>query len=176
MVAQILAPAAKWEPDMNQRSLSLPTTFGVIRSARPADSQRILQMIGQLAAHHGDTATLTHDDLSRDLFGEKPWISIVVAEMGDKLIGYAAMCGLIQLQFGARGMDMHHLFAEAAFRGLGVGRSLVEACKIEAITLSCRYLTVGTHPDNHEAQAFYMSLGFERRDAHPPRFSIKLEP
>lgn len=69
---------------------------------------------------------------------------------------------------------MHHLFTEAAFRGRGVGRSLVEASKITATALSCGYMTVGTHPDNHEAQAFYESLGFQRKDAHPPRFSIQL--
>ncbi len=160
---------------MERRFLPLPTSFGLIRRARPADSHRIVHMVGQLAAYHGDTPTLTHDDLLRDLFSEKPWISIVVAEIGGKPVGYAAMCGLIQLQFGARGMDMHHLFTDAAFRGQGVGRSLVEACKIEAVTLLCRYLAVGTHPDNHNAQAFYTSLGFERRDAHPPRFSIRLE-
>ncbi|KCZ92967.1 N-acetyltransferase [Hyphomonas johnsonii MHS-2] len=124
-------------------------------------------MVGQLAANHGDTPPLTHDDLLRDLFSEKPWISIVVAEIGGKPVGYAAKCGLIQLQFGARGMDRHHLFTDTAFRGQGVDRSLVEACKIEAVTLLCRYVAVGTHPDNHDAQAFYTSLGFERRGAHP---------
>lgn len=159
---------------MKRLSLPLPTSFGVIRRARTADIEQIVQMVTQLAKHHGDTPTLTHEDLARDLFGEKPWIFIVVAEKGEKLIGFAAMCGLIQLQFGVRGMDMHHLFTKEEFRGLGVGRSLVEACKVEAITLSCRYMTVGTHPDNHEAQAFYTSLGFERKDAHPPRFFIGL--
>ena len=160
---------------MEQSSLHLRTNFGSIRNANPMDGQRIVQMVGQLAAHHHDTPSLTLDDLSRDLFCEKPWISILVAEMGRELIGYAAMCGLIQLQFGARGMDMHHLFTEPAFRRQGVGRSLVEACKIAAAASSCRYLAVGTHPDNHEAQEFYTSLGFERRDAHPPRFSIRLD-
>lgn len=161
---------------MEQPFLPLPTAFGVIRRACPADCQPIVQMVGQLAAHHGDTPTLTHDDLARDLFSEKPWISVIVAETGGRLIGYAAMCGLIQLQFGARGMDIHHLFTETTFRGQGVGRNLVEACKTEAGRLSCRYVTVGTHPDNHEAQAFYTSLGFERKDSHPPRFAIRLEP
>lgn len=160
---------------MEQCFLPLPTSFGVIRHAHPADSHRIVQMTGQLAAHHGDTPTMTHEDLLRDLFSEKPWISVVVAEMGGQLIGYAAMCGLIKLQFGERGMDMHHLFIDSAFRGQGVGHSLVEACKIAAVTLSCRYLAVGTHPNNHEAQAFYRALGFERKDAHPPRFMIRLE-
>ncbi|WP_424832994.1 N-acetyltransferase family protein [Ruegeria sp.] len=159
---------------MKQLPLPLPTSFGVIRRARPTDIEQIVQMVTQLAKHHGDKPTITREALARDLFGEIPWIFVVVAETDDKLIGYAAMCRLTRLQFGARGMDMHHLFTEGQFRGQGVGRGLVEACKIEAITLSCSYLTVGTHPENHEAQAFYTSLGFERRDAHPPRFSIRL--
>ncbi|TRW97706.1 GNAT family N-acetyltransferase [Paracoccus sp. M683] len=161
---------------MQQDTFPLTTDFGTIRCARPADSARIVQMIGQLALHHGDSPTLTVADLQRDLFAETPWIHVLVAETQDRLIGYAAMCGLIQLHFGLRGMDLHHLFTDRAHRGGGVGRSLVDACKIKAAALSCRYLTVGTHPDNHRAQAFYESLGFMRRDAHPPRFSIRLDP
>ncbi|WP_299822767.1 GNAT family N-acetyltransferase [uncultured Jannaschia sp.] len=161
---------------MEPRSLPLATAFGSVRRACPADAPRIVEMVGRLATHHGDTATLTQDDLLRDLAGERPWITVLVAETDEKLVGYAAMCGLIQLQFGARGMDMHHLFTATEFRGRGVGRSLVEACRIEANAMSCRYLAVGTHPDNYDAQAFYTSLGFERRDAHPPRFVIRLEP
>ena len=159
---------------MQRNSLPLPTGFGSIRRARPADIPRIVQMVGKLAAHHGDTPTLTPDDLQRDLFGDHPWLHVLVAEAGDQLVGYAAMCGQIRLQFGARGMDMHHLFTEVAYRGQGVGHSLVEACKIEARLLSCHYLNVGAHPDNLPAQAFYESLGFTRRDTHPPRFSMQL--
>lgn len=161
---------------MKRNSLPLQTDFGTIRCADPADAGRIVQMVGMLARHHGDTPTLTVDDLARDAFGETPWIHVLVAEAGGELIGYAALCGLTRLQFGARGMDIHHLFTEAAYRGRGVGHSLVEACRIKAISLSCRHMTVGTHPDNHKAQAFYESLGFQRKDAHPPRFSIPLGP
>lgn len=163
------------EPNMERDTLPLHTDFGMVRSARSEDTERVVQMVGKLTTHHGDTPALTADDLARDLFGENPWIYVLVAEAGDDLVGYAAICGLIRLQFGMRGMDLHHLFTEAAFRGRGVGHSLVEACKLKAISLSCRYLTVGTHPDNHKAQSFYEGLGFERKDAHPPRFSIQLE-
>ncbi|WP_448956103.1 GNAT family N-acetyltransferase [Labrys neptuniae] len=160
---------------MERQALPLQTAFGAIRSARPADAERILQMVEKLAAHHGDASALTLDNLARDLFGQKPWIYMLIAEAGDKLVGYAALCGLSQLQFGARGLDIHHLFTEANFRGGGVGTSLVEGCKIKARMLSCRYLTVGTHPDNHQAQGFYESLGFARRDSHHPRFSMRLD-
>ncbi|WP_313353143.1 GNAT family N-acetyltransferase [Paracoccus sp. (in: a-proteobacteria)] len=161
---------------MERQSLPLQTDFGMVRCALPTDAERIVQMVGTLASHHGDTPAITINDLARDVFGVNPWIYVLVAQAGKDLIGYAALCGLTRLQFGLRGMDMHHLFTEAAFRGRGVGQRLVEASKIKAISLSCSYLTVGTHPNNHRAQAFYAALGFERKDAHPPRFSMQLEP
>jgi ribosomal protein S18 acetylase RimI-like enzyme len=159
---------------MERNTFPLFTTFGQIREARPSDVHEIVNMVRKLAAHHGDTAALTPDDLMRDAFGERPWIYLLVAEAQGALVGYAALYGLIQLQFGARGLDMHHLFAEAEFRGRGVGTGLVEACKMKAQALAGRYLMVGTHPDNREAQAFYEALGFVRRDSHPPRFVLQL--
>lgn len=159
---------------MEPPQLPLLTGFGVIRRTRPSDIGRIVQMVECLAAHHGDRAELTSDQLARDLFGETPWIFALVAEAEGQLVGSAAMCGMIRLQLGMRGMDLHHLFTEAGLRGRGIGRCLIEACKIEAAAMSCRYMTVGTHPDNLKAQAFYTSLGIERRDAHPPRFVIQL--
>lgn len=159
---------------MQQNTLPLHTEFGLVRCARQADAERIVQMVGKLAAHHGDTSTLTAEDLIRDISGVNPWLYILVAESDGALVGYVALCGRTRLQFGLRGLDMHHLFTEASFRGRGVGHGLVEASKIKANALSCRYMTVGTHPENQKAQAFYEALGFERQDAHPPRFSIRL--
>ena len=160
---------------MEQDALPLFTPFGIVRDARRSDTDNIVQLVGKLAAHHGDDVALTSEDLARDAFGERPWIYVLVAEADGELIGYAALCGLIQLQFGTRGLDMHHLFIEGRFRGRGVGTALVDACKTKAKALSCRYLSVGTHPDNHEVQAFYEALEFMRRDCHPPRFSLRLE-
>ncbi len=160
---------------MENTLLPLKTDFGLIREAQPSDADCLLHMIGQLAAHHSDIPTLSRDNLLRDAFSNTPWIHVLVAEADGRLVGYAALCGLIQLQFGARGMDMHHLFTEADFRGHGVGRGLIEASKIKAVSLSCRYLAVGTHPDNLDSQCFYVAAGFKRRDAFPPRFSMRLD-
>lgn len=160
---------------MERDSHFLSKPFGIVREARSSDTDSIVQLVGKLAAHHGDVAVLTPNDLARDAFGEVAWIYVLVAEADSELIGYAALCGLIRLHFGVRGLDMHHLFTEPRFRGRGVGRGLVDACKTKAKALSCSYLSVGTHPDNHEAQAFYESLGFTRRDSHPPKFSLRLD-
>ncbi|MFE3838144.1 GNAT family N-acetyltransferase [Pseudogemmobacter sonorensis] len=155
-------------------TLPLRTHFGTLRGARTEDAERIVQMVGALARHHGDTPGLTVEALLRDISGTAPWLHLLVAEAGGELAGYAALCGQSRLQFGWRGMDIHHLFTEARFRGRGIGQGLVRAAGIRAAELSCSYLTVGTHPENLRAQAFYESLGFERTAASPPRFSLRL--
>jgi len=160
---------------MEVTSLPFETSFGLVREAQSQDTDEILRMVEHMAAHHGDTSALSAEALARDVFSKNPWVYLLVAETNSGLIGYAALCGLTQLQFGARGFDMHHLFTEAGFRGRGIGTSLVRACIYKSRALSCKYLSVGTHPDNLEAQAFYTAFGFKRRDCFPPRFVMRLE-
>ena len=159
---------------MEREIFALDLPFGTIRSAYPSDTDGLLRMVGRLAGHHGDVATLTRESLKRDAFGPRPWIEILVAVAGGHLIGYAALCPLIRLQFGMRGLDLHHLFAEAGHRGHGVGTGLIESCKIRARAQDCGYLAVGTHPDNHAARAFYAARGFRPKAGDPTQFSLPL--
>lgn len=160
---------------MEITSLPFETSSALIREAQPQDTDEILRMVARLAAHHGDTSTLSAETLARDVFADPAWLTLLVAEAPSGLIGYAALCRHAQLQFGARGLDIHHLFTKAECRGLGIGTSLVRACISTSKALSCRFLSVGTHPGNLKAQAFYSALGFERRDCFPPRFVMRLE-
>lgn len=153
----------------------LETPDVIVRAARAADTDRIVEMVDKLAAHHGDASGLTAEILRRDAFRTPPWLHLLVAEVQGAPAGFAALYGVAQLQFGARGMELHHLFVEDGYRGLGLGVALVEASADKARALLCRSLSVGTHPDNLKAQAFYLSLGFERRDSFPPRFRLMLE-
>jgi ribosomal protein S18 acetylase RimI-like enzyme len=156
---------------------SLPhlSTFGQVRMAHPSDADAVVEMAHKLAAHHGDTASLSHADLLGQAFSDPPWIYLIIAEADSLPVGYV-LCGLLQPYFGARSFDMHHLFAETAFRGRGVGTSLVEACKLKAKEMSCAYLTVSTHPENLAAQRFYEAKGFLRRndDGSGPRFGMRI--
>lgn len=160
---------------MNQHDIPPETPAVTIRAARPSDTDRIVEMVGKLAAYHGDTSALTAGILRRDAFGAPPWLHLLLAEVRGEITGFAALYGLMKLQAAERGLELHHLFVEDGFRGLGLGAALVEASKRKARELLCHSLTVGTHPDNLKAQAFYLSLGFERRDSFPPRFRLLLE-
>lgn len=147
------------------------TTRMAVRRDLPA----VLNMAHALAAHHGDTATLKLSDLERDTLGDTPWVTLIVAERATTLLGYAALCPLVQLQFGVRGMDMHHLFVQPDVRGRGVGRHLIEASIIQSKQMGCRYIMVGTHPDNKPAQEIYLAAGFALMDVSGPRFRMKFD-
>jgi len=126
-------------------------------------------MARALAAHHSDVAEVTLDDLRRDTLGPSPWLYLLVAE-GQ---GYVALCPMAQLQFGVRGMDIHHLYVVPEARKRGVGRALIGAAVDLAKGLECRFVTVGTHPDNIAAQNAYLALGFAPRGMSGPRFGMK---
>ncbi|WP_158965677.1 GNAT family N-acetyltransferase [Chachezhania sediminis] len=144
------------------------------RAALPADIPDLLAMVERLAVHHGDTPGVSEASLHRDLFGADPWLVVLLARHDGRPMGYAALFGTAYLHFGARGMELHHLFTEAEARGLGVGQALIGASVALARDRGCTFMTVGTHPENLAAQAFYPKLGFERRDGAGPRFLLRL--
>jgi len=146
-----------------------------IRDAVKTDLPRLLSMVRALADHHGDIPEVSTEALERDVFGEIPWVYVVVSEVEGEVVGYAALCPLTKMQAGVRGIDMHHLFVEKEFRGIGIGRQLINASMQKARDLFCTYMMVGTHPDNMEAQAVYLACGFDERHGTHPRFHIFLE-
>ncbi|WP_299150427.1 GNAT family N-acetyltransferase [uncultured Tateyamaria sp.] len=146
-----------------------------IRPVEPADIPALHMMICALAAHHGDTPDINPTHLRRDVLGPCPWYTVLVAEQNAALIGYAALLPLGQLQFGARGMDLHHLFVRKPMRGQGAGAALIAACQAHCVSIGCTVLTVGTHPENAKAALFYKRRGFEARSGPGPRFSIRLD-
>ncbi|MEM8653814.1 MAG: GNAT family N-acetyltransferase [Pseudomonadota bacterium] len=145
-----------------------------IRKMTGVDVPQVIKMIAGLAACHDDQPDIDAERLARDALGPHPWATVLVADGGSQLLGYAALLPMAQLQFGVRGMDMHHLFVCRDARGNGVGTALVRACRSEAEAQNCAYMTVGTHPDNHKAGRFYERAGFLRRSGSGPRFSTRL--
>eukprot|EP00913_Durusdinium_trenchii_P021379 g20092.t1 len=125
--------------DDNEISLIRPDVV-TIRSAKPRDLPALNEMIALLAAHHNDAAAITPEKLERDLFGDMPWITAIVAEAGSELIGYAILVPLYRAQEGSRGMDLHHLFVRDGHRGHGIGQHLVARAREIAMNAGCGYL------------------------------------
>lgn len=142
----------------------------MIRPARPHDLPDLVRLVQALAAHHDDAATVSETSLRRDLFDANPWLQCLVAD-ADGLQGYIALTQLARLQWGQRGMDIHHLFIAEPFRGVGLGSELVNAAAVLAQRLECSYLTVSALDTNVAAQAFYAKSGFSQAPVHGVRFA-----
>ncbi|WP_428543800.1 N-acetyltransferase family protein [Profundibacter sp.] len=153
----------------------MPIPDPTIEPATKADLPAILGMAQALAAHHDDTAAVTLATLTRDILGTPAWAPTLVARAESRPIGYATLCPLIQLQWGVRGMEVHHLFVLQDWRGRGIGQRLIKAAMKTAADIGCVYMTVGTHPDNHPAQRLYQAAGFTPLPDRGPRFSIRLK-
>ncbi|AFL49301.1 GNAT superfamily N-acetyltransferase [Sinorhizobium fredii] len=145
-----------------------------IRCAKPRDLPELREMIAELTAHHGDVASLTPEQLERDLFGRTPWITALVAEAGGQLIGYAVLVPQYRAAEGARGMELHHLFVRPAHRGTGIGRHLVGKAREQAKMAGCEYLAVSAATGNFQAHRFYESERFVPRPVTGMRYMQKL--
>lgn len=145
-----------------------------IRSAQPNDLQPLHKMIEALAYFHGDLPSLTQQTLEQILFVPAPEMTALVAECGDRLVGYVALFPLFKLHFGGRGLELHHMFVDESSRGQGIGRMLIDASIAQAKSGKYNYLSVGTHPDNTAAQDIYLANGFETSPIVGPRFRMTL--
>ncbi|KRD64160.1 GNAT family N-acetyltransferase [Ensifer sp. ENS10] len=145
-----------------------------IRCAKQRDLPELREMIAELAAHHGDAAPITPEQLERDLFGRTPWITALVAEAGNRLIGYAILVPIYRAAEGARGMELHHLFVRPESRGTGIGRHLVAKAREQAKMAGCDFLSVSAATGNFQAHHFYESERFVPRPVTGMRYMQKL--
>jgi ribosomal protein S18 acetylase RimI-like enzyme len=145
-----------------------------IRPAEPADLALLAGFVRALAAHHGDTATLTEAQLGRLLFGARRVARALIAEAGGRAVGYAACVPRVQLVQGETGVEVQHLFVEAGHRGRGIGRALVEAAARAAADEGGTWLVIGTKPDNRAAQDAYRRMGLDDLPDIGPRFGRRL--
>lgn len=141
-----------------------------IRHARPDDLPQLSEMIADLAKHHGDTSEMTAETLKRDLFGPMPWISALVAEGGEALIGYAILVPLYRAIEGKRGMDLHHLYVRDGQRSNGIGQHLVSRARDVARKAGCDYLSVSATTGNVAAHRFYEHMDFAPRPVTGMRY------
>lgn len=58
-------------------------------------------------------------------------------------------------------VNIHDVFVLKAYRGLGIGRKLMDAVIAEAGDRKCSFVTLEVRTDNPAAQSLYKSLGFD---------------
>ncbi len=138
----------------------------VIRAASPADVPQILAFIHALAAYERepDAVTATEADLMRDGFGAQPFYFCLIAEHDGRPAGFAFYFFNYSTWKGKPGLYLEDLFVEPEFRGLGIGKALLERVAAIAVEKDCPRLQWEVLDWNTPAIDFYRAMGAEFLD------------
>lgn len=80
--------------------------------------------------------------------------AVVVAEVDYKVIGFS----VIEAEPFDEYRELSYIHVSAPYRGLGVGKALMDETKKQAVILGAKKLYIGAHP-SIETQAFYRKVG-----------------
>ena len=139
-------------------NVSTPT---LIRPATPADVALILELIRELA----DYEKLAHEavadaaSLQRDLFGERRYADVLIAEVAGEGAGFALFFHNYSTFLGKPGLYLEDLFVRPRFRGLGLGKRLMQELARIALDRGCGRFEWSVLDWNTPAIEFYRRLG-----------------
>jgi GNAT superfamily N-acetyltransferase len=138
----------------------------VIRAASPADVPQILAFIHALATYEREPGAVsaTEADLLRDGFGPHPYYFCLIAEHDGRPAGFAFYFFNYSTWKGKPGLYLEDLFVEPEFRGLGIGKALLERVAAIAVEKDCPRLQWEVLDWNTPAIDFYRAMGAEFLD------------
>jgi GNAT superfamily N-acetyltransferase len=137
-----------------------------IRAATEADVPQILAFIRALAAYERepDAVTASEADLLRDGFGPNPFYFCLIAEADGAPAGFAFYFFNYSTWLGRPGLYLEDLFVHPEFRGLGIGRALLQRVAAIAVEKRCPRLQWEVLDWNTPAIDFYSAMGAEFMD------------
>jgi GNAT superfamily N-acetyltransferase len=138
----------------------------MIRAATPADVGQILSFIRALAAYERepDAVTATEEGLLQHGFGPNPFYSCLIAERDGELAGFALFFYNYSTWLGRPGLYLEDLFVEPRYRGLGIGKALLQRVAAIALEKGCGRMQWEVLDWNTPAIDFYRSMGAEFLD------------
>jgi len=137
-----------------------------IRKATGADVPQILLFIRALAAYERepDAVSATEAGLLRDGFGPNPFYHCLMAEQDGRPAGFALFFFNYSTWMGRPGLYLEDLFVEPEFRGLGIGKALLQQVAAVAVEKNCPRLQWEVLDWNTPAIDFYRAMGAEFLD------------
>ncbi len=138
----------------------------MIRFAKPNDAAEIVRLIKELATYEKDpdAAVAKPEDLAAQMKSEKPPFECILAEVNNKVVGFALFFQNYSTWQGLPGLFLEDLYVQPEHRGSGIGKRLLhelaEICRIRNYgRMEWEVLTW-----NKLAIDFYNSLGAELID------------
>jgi GNAT superfamily N-acetyltransferase len=137
-----------------------------IRAATAADVPQILTFIRALATYERepDAVTATEEGLLRDGFGANPFYFCDIAEHDGQPAGFALYFFNYSTWKGCPGVYLEDLFVQPEFRGLGIGKALLQQVAAFAVEKGCSRLQWEVLDWNTPAIDFYRAMGAEFLD------------
>src|SRR5450432_2113977 len=132
-----------------------------IRPAEPRDLEAIVSLIGQLAEFENLTHLLqvTPDTLGPHLFGARPVAEALVADSGDRVVGFALFFTNFSTFLARPGLYLEDLFVEPEQRGRGIGEALLARLAQLAAERGCGRFEGSVLDWNVNAIRFYERMG-----------------
>ena len=144
------------------------TTFS-LRAAQPRDVAAIVGLITELAEFERLTHLLqvTPEALHQHLFGDRPVVEAVVAEVAGAaaqgeatgLAGFALFFTNYSTFLARPGLYLEDLYVQATQRGCGIGRALLQHLAALAVARGCGRFEWSVLDWNAPAIGFYESMG-----------------
>lgn len=128
-----------------------------IRAAGTADAPVLVRLVQQLAETMGEASPLTEAYARHYL--STPGQYVLLAQVGGRVVGLLSYGVRPNLYHAADSALIEELVVDDAFRGQGVGGTLVDAALERLQTAGCAEVAVSTLPDNPGAQRFYRAHG-----------------
>lgn len=137
-----------------------------IRPAVAEDVPQILAFIRALAEYERepDAVVATEADLLRDGFGPNPYFWCLIAEQDAEPAGFALCFYSYSTWLGRPGVYLEDLFVLPKFRGLGIGKALLQRVAGHAVDKDCPRLGWEVLDWNTPAIEFYSAMGAEFLD------------
>ncbi len=133
----------------------------LLRKATPADVQAIFSLILALAEYEklSHTVTGTPESLEQHLFGPRPYADAIVAEIDEKIVGFALFFYNYSTFLTLPGIYLEDLFVLPEYRGKGIGKQLLRFLAHLAITGGFGRLEWSVLDWNEPAIGFYQKIG-----------------
>lgn len=132
-----------------------------VREARAADVEQIRQLILELADYERsvDSVKVSVEQLQTALFGPNPAVYSLVAEIEDRVVGFALYFLNFSTWEGVHGIYLEDLFVRSEHRGTGLGKALLKSLAQIAVDRGYARFEWWVLNWNEPSIAFYESLG-----------------
>jgi len=133
----------------------------LIRDCHPED----ISILVDLCQKHAEYESASFNPVGKEeklksaLFGERPKLFCLIAEVGGTIVGYATYTFDFSTWDAATFMYMDCLYLEEDARGFGIGEALIEKLKQIAKDKNCINIQWQTPEFNKRAIKFYRRIG-----------------